>query len=268
MEERRFACRGLSCHYVEGGSGMPVLMLHGSGAGASTQGNWRRVLPALAERYRVYAMDLIGFGSSDPKPAGPHFDYPLWLEQCREMLRRIPGDNVGIVGHSLSGTLALRLAGLEPRIAKVMTTATMGASFAPNPATELAWTFPRNRDELLRVARSLVHDPALIDEAYLANRERILFNGDYARRFAEMFAGDKRRFIDEIALAPSELAQIKCDVLMLHGRNDAGFPAEALTIRIAQSLPQADVYLLNHCGHSVAFEHPGKFLALARAFFD
>ncbi|OVZ64977.1 hypothetical protein CDO44_01295 [Pigmentiphaga sp. NML080357] len=257
----------MSCRYVEAGSGAPLLMLHGSGAGASTEGNWRRVLPALAERHRVYAMDLIGFGSSDPKPAAPHFDYPLWLEQCREMLRRIPGDGIGIVGHSLSATLALRLAALEPRVRKVMTTAAMGASFEPNAATELAWTFPRNRDELLRVARSLVHDPRLIDDAYLANRESILFSGDYAQRFSDMFSGDKRRFIDETALAPAELERIQCEVLMLHGRNDAGFPAEALTVQIAQCIPQADVYLLSRCGHSVAFEHPEKFLALAGAFF-
>ncbi len=267
MKAQQFIFHDIPVHYVEAGSGFPILMLHGSGAGASTQGNWRSVLAPLADSFHVHAMDLIGFGLSGAKAAAPHFDYPLWMDQCRDMLARIPGKRVGVIGHSLSGTLALRLAALEPRIVQVMTTATMGASFTPNAATEIAWTFPRNREELLRTARSLVHDPSLIDDSYLANREQILFSGGYAQRFEQMFAGDKRRFIDELALSAEELANIRCEVLMLHGRNDLGFPAEALTLRLAQSIPQADVVLLGCCAHSVAFEHADKFLAQARAFF-
>jgi len=86
-----------------------------------------------------------------------------------------------------------------------------------------------------------------------------------------MFAGDKQRFIDAGALAADEAADelgaIGCEVLMLHGRDDLGFPADALTLAMSRSIARADVHLLSRCGHSVAFEWPEKFLALAVPFF-
>jgi len=62
---------GLSCHYPDEGEGPPVLLIHGFTSEAPT---WRHVLPLLATRFRVIAVDLPGFGLSD-KPAG--FDYSL-----------------------------------------------------------------------------------------------------------------------------------------------------------------------------------------------
>jgi 2-hydroxymuconate-semialdehyde hydrolase len=267
MQEHSFNFDGISVHYLEGGTGFPILMIHGSGPGASTLGNWRLVLDPLAETHHVYAMDLIGFGKSERKPQPPYFDMPLWLAQCREMLHRIPEKQIGIIGHSISGALALKLAAGEHRVTKVMTTGSMGSVFPLNEVAERTWTFPRNREELRRTAEGLVYDKSLIDEGYLSNREKVLFSGDYEHYFAQMFAGDKRRFIDQALLSAEELNKVSCDVLMVHGRADFAFPAEPLTLSISRSIPQADIVLLGRCSHSIAFEHPDKFLALAQSFF-
>ena len=267
MKEQGFDFRGIPVHYVEGGEGFPILLIHGSGPGASTQGNWRLVLEPLASRHHVFAMDLIGFGKSGRKPEPPYFDFPLWVDQCQEMIRRIPGERVGIIGHSISGALALRLAAREPRVARVMTTATVGAVFPLTEASLRTWTFPKNREELRRAAEGLVYDKSLINQAYLSDREKVLFSGDYEAYFSKMFEGDKLRYIDQAVLGAEELAKIKCEVLMVHGREDKGFPAEPLTLTVSRSIPHADVVLLGRCSHSIAFEYPKKFLALAESFF-
>lgn len=266
MQECSFVFQGIPIHYLEGGEGFPILMIHGSGPGASTLGNWRLVLEPLAQQFHIFAMDLAGFGRSGRKPEPPYFDFPLWLAQCNEMIARIPGERIGIIGHSISGALALKLAAANPRVAKVMTTGCMGAPFTPNEATVRTWTFPRDRDELRRAAEGLIYDRTLIDEAYLSNREKVLFSGDYEEYFSEMFGGNKQQFIDQALLTADELDRIKCDVLMVHGREDAGFPPE-LTLTLSRSIPQADVVLLAHCSHSVAFEHPQKFLNFASSLF-
>ena len=158
MQEKTFEFRGLLVHYLEGGEGYPILMIHGSGPGASTLGNFHLVLGPLAKRYHIFAMDLIGFGKSGRKSAPPYFDFQLWLDQCREMIRFMPGERVGIIGHSVSGAIALKLAGGDPRIERVMTTGTMGAKFKPNKGTMHAWTFPKNRAELRAAAESFIYD--------------------------------------------------------------------------------------------------------------
>ena len=75
---------GTGVHAWEGGSGFPILMIHGSGPGASTLGNWRLVLEPLAARYHVVAVDLIGFGLSGRKKLAPFFDFDLWYRQAAE----------------------------------------------------------------------------------------------------------------------------------------------------------------------------------------
>jgi len=266
-DAQTFDFEGVRVSYLKAGAGAPLLLLHGSGPGASSLGNWRTVLGPLAERYTVHAMDLIGFGQSERKPVEPYFDYPMWVRQAQAMLKRIEGEGpVGVIGHSLSGSIALTLASLEPRVAAVLTTGTMGVSFTPNDVTHRTWRCPRNRQELRAAVEGLIHDASAIDDAYLAAREPVVFAPGYADYFDAMFAGDQRRYIEAAVLSEATLAKVSCPVLMLHGRNDTAFPPQS-TLDIGARL-QADVVLLARCSHSVAFEHPGKFLAYARQLFD
>ena len=71
LAERDITVEGHRVHLWEGGEGFPILMLHGSGPGAGTIGNWRLVLEPLAARYRIAATDLIGFGASGGKSRSP-----------------------------------------------------------------------------------------------------------------------------------------------------------------------------------------------------
>ena len=268
LDPHDFMFEEMPVHYLEGGSGKPLLLIHGSGPGASTIGNWRRVLEPLAARYHVFAMDLIGFGRSGRKASTPFFDFDLWFRQCRALLNQMPGDDIGVVGHSISGALALKLAAAESRITRVLTTASMGASFPLNDATRLCWSFPETTQDLRRTAESLIYDKTLIDDAYIRARQAILYDDrDYADYFRSMFGHDKQSYIDATLLLPDELSRITCPVTMLHGRDDVPFPP-AITLQLASGLKQADVMLLAHCAHSVAMEHPGKFLSAANLLFQ
>src|ERR1700748_307967 len=108
FEEMQASIDGIHFSYLKGGEGFPVLMIHGSGPGASTVGNWAKVLQPLSSFCTTYAMDLIGFGRSGRKPAPPFFDFELWFRQCRAMIKLIPGREIGVIGHSISGALALK----------------------------------------------------------------------------------------------------------------------------------------------------------------
>ena len=116
VTDRDIEFEGHSVHIWKGGSGFPVLMLHGSGPGAGTMGNWRFVLEPLAEKYHVLATDLIGFGESGRKSEEPYFDIALWRRQAQFMLDRLGDGPVGIIGHSLSASLALGLAAANERV--------------------------------------------------------------------------------------------------------------------------------------------------------
>src|ERR1043165_4447113 len=86
----------------------PVLFGHGIGAGARSF-MWRRNFLPLSRAFRVYAVDLLGFGYSD-KPAGAPYSSDLYVELLSDFLREIVGRPATLVGHGLSAAFATRVA--------------------------------------------------------------------------------------------------------------------------------------------------------------
>ena len=267
LTEHDIEFEGTSVHFWKGGSGFPILMLHGSGPGAGTMGNWRFVLEPLSESYQVLATDLIGFGESGRKTEEPFFDIGLWRRQAQYMLDRLKEGPVGIIGHSLSASLALGLAATNKRVSKVLTTGAMGGKFAVNADTELCWTFPETRDQLRAAVECLVYDKSVVTDALLDSRMEILHDGVYGPYFKSMFAGAKQQYVDAAVLPPESLKGLACDVVMMHGRDDNPFPYAKNSLVLSAMIPHADVILVGRCGHSPALEHPEKLLAAAKLLF-
>ncbi len=267
LNERDINFEGISIHLWEGGKGFPILMLHGSGPGAGTTGNWRYVLEPLSERYHIIASDLIGFGESGRKTKKPFFDIELWRRQAQFLLDLLPEGPVGVIGHSLSASLALGLAAENSRITKVLTTGAMGGQFKINDNTDRCWTFPDTREQLRKAIECLVFDSSRVTDEVLDSRMKILHDGIYGPYFQSMFAGDKQQYVDAAMLAPETLKKISCDVVMMHGRNDLPFPFAQNSLALSKNLPTADILLVGKCGHSPALEHPNKLLNIAKALF-
>jgi pimeloyl-ACP methyl ester carboxylesterase len=100
------------CYTVEG-SGRPIVLIHGFGASI---GHWRKNIPALVEGgYRVFALDLLGFGASDK----PQLDYTLelWEEMVADFWAAHIQEPAIWVGNSIGGLLALMVLAHHPAIA-------------------------------------------------------------------------------------------------------------------------------------------------------
>ena len=88
-------------HYVMGGSGEPLLLLHGW---PQTWFEWRRVMPALAGRYTVIAPDLRGLGDSSRPVVG--YDLRTLSGDIRGLVEHLGLGPIRLVGHDLGGPVA------------------------------------------------------------------------------------------------------------------------------------------------------------------
>src|SRR3954471_10709494 len=124
---------------MQAGTGHPVVALHGLGG---TKASFLPTLAALADRFRVIAMDLPGFGDSD-KPIGAAYDARFFARSVVELLDALELERAHLVGNSLGGRVALEVGLREPeRVGRL-------ALLAPS----LAWRRDRPWATLLRFVR-------------------------------------------------------------------------------------------------------------------
>ncbi len=97
-------------HYVVGGKGDPVVLLHGW---PTTWYEWRRIMPTLAESYTVIAPDLRGLGDSQRPTSG--YDKRTLAEDIHQLVHQLGYQRIFLVGHDLGGQVAYAYASAYPQ---------------------------------------------------------------------------------------------------------------------------------------------------------
>lgn len=104
------------CYQTQGSVGPAVVLIHGFGA---SWWHWRQNIPVLAQNCQVYAIDLIGFGSSAKPQPGEKIAYTLetWGQQVADFCREVVGEPAFLVGNSIGCIVAMQAAVSNPEIA-------------------------------------------------------------------------------------------------------------------------------------------------------
>jgi 2-hydroxymuconate-semialdehyde hydrolase len=257
----------LETHLTTSGDedGDPLLLLHGTGPGASGQGAFGRLLPELS-RFRCLVPDLIGFGdSAHPVDAAP--GPGPWLELRVAAVRRLLDaqrvEHTHLLGHSYGCRVALELLKLEPeRFGSAILVAAGGTpvkaelhrltGFYDDP------TPGRMRETVLaQLGRG---DVPWFDD-YVAQRFEIARRADVQRSFeAAMGPGEPAPVNDG-----SVLTTFDHPVLAVHGKLDATIPSEA-SLYLSEHLPHCDLHLFAGAGHQVQLELPSELATIVDAF--
>ena len=248
------------------GGGPPVLLVHGW---LSSSRVWDQLAARLAQRFTVYTLDLAGFGESD-KPLsgyGVRNGSRLLYAFCAHFgLTR-----TGVVGHDLGGAMAVKLAADHPdvvgRLVLVATPADDDQIDLPTPlwlATlpvvgPIFYTLGRSLAPVRRLwVRPFVVDPAdLTDEA-------VEDAGRSTPAAASQTLNISRREIARGRLA-RQARIIKTPVLLIAGEDDQIVDPQAVGVW-GGSIDQAEVCLLDECGHLPMIERTAEFNAQVLAF--
>jgi pimeloyl-ACP methyl ester carboxylesterase len=100
---------GIQMHYVVGGQGDPVVLLHGW---PETWYTWRHIMPALAQNYTVIAPDLRGLGDSSKPPTG--YDGKTVAEDIHQLVTQLGFNTIFLVGHDIGVWVAYPYAAEHP----------------------------------------------------------------------------------------------------------------------------------------------------------
>lgn len=254
----------LKLHYNDAGSGdETVVMLHGSGPGASGWANFHRnVEPLVAAGYRVILMDSPGWSKSDPIISeGSRSE--LNATALKGLMNAIGLKKAHLIGNSMGGHSAVAFALANPeRIGKLvlMGGGTGGvSSFVPMPTEGIKLIGALYRDpsieNLKRMMSVFVYDTsALTEDLFKTRLANMLARKDHLENFVKSSQINPKQFPD----VGHRLGEIEAQSLVIWGRDDRFVPLDA-GLRLVAGLKNADLHVFSRCGHWAQWEHAEKF---------
>ncbi len=255
--------------YHEAGEGEALVLIHGSGPGATGWSNYSRNFEHLAQHFRVIALDLPGFGASS-KPDVPYERvYSYYAEVIAEFLDAIDIQRAYFVGNSMGGGATIKFALDHPD--RAIRLVLMGAGggfpiFSPQPAEGVGHLLDYyeapgpSREKLRKFLEVMVFDPKeltddLIEERFVTSTQPdIVANPLFTR---------KRRPGGE-PLFP-QLPKLKAPTLLVWGRDDRTVPFDNAFIML-KLIPDVRLHVFGKCGHWTQWERSDEFNALVTGF--
>ena len=235
---------GAWVHYEASGEGPPLLLGHSLFGDGSL---WKDVLPGLARRFRVFAVDARGHGGST---YGAPFTLSDLATDWLAVMDREQVQSARLCGVGLGGMTALRLALAEP--SRVGALALLGTSADPEATLDrVGWLLLAELQRATGLVRPLA--PLLERKLFAATtrRERPELVRDHLARIVEKdprgtFGAVQAVFRRNGVL--DRVGAIRCPTLLIAGEEDATTPLAA-TERLASALPGAELKRLPRTGH-------------------
>ena len=258
LAERFAEVRGTRLRYLVGGNGEPVVLVHGLGGAAA---NWLALAPLLLPRWRLLVPELPGHGGSAALAAAPSLN--VYADRLGALLEHERLASAAVVGHSLGGAIALRLAIRRPDAVSALVLAgaagissgTRNARYAltitgiVKPGRKLA---PYRR----RIAGSNVLKRLVFGRWGAADPEAL------PAELVEAFLAGPARHTDTVSAARAlvrddpraDLDRVRCPSLVLWGARDTQLPVDD-AFDYARRL-RARLRVIADCGHLLIGERP------------
>jgi 2-hydroxymuconate-semialdehyde hydrolase len=257
---------GVMTNYHEAGSGIPVILIHGSGPGVSAWANWRLAIPFLSERLHVFAYDQVGFGYSD-LPAQHSYGLARWTEHLLSFMQAVGINRAHLVGNSMGAAVALAAAVANPEVVdRLVLMGPMGVRFPITEGLDAVWGYTPSISNMKQLLAIFTYDHGRFVTDELAElRYRASIRPGMQEAFSSMFPQPRQRGVDALAAYEDRLHELSAPALIVHGREDQVIPLIS-SQKLLQVLDNAQLHIFGHCGHWTQIEHPKAFNRLVRDF--
>lgn len=274
VSEATVSVDGTRIHYLEAGDGgPPIVLLHGGIIDAADI-SWGELIGPLAAETRVIIPDLPGYGDSE-MPEGP-LGVPEHAEIIAGFLEELELDSVVLAGVSLGGGVAIGVGLDHPdRVSHVVA---LDAFTLDNhlPGGKLTWAITKtdllNRVMLGLMRRSRKFVKGSLEALTAENRDVPETTVDRVSAEAQREGADAGfRAFQAAEITPDgyrtvygdRLDELTVPIRFIHGAEDGLFPPEWAE-RGAERAPEADVFVLEDCGHLSTLERPERIHELIR----
>lgn len=254
-------------HYFQRGSGRPVVLIHGGGTWLYS---FRHNFIPLARKYSVYAFDMPGHGYTQVRPTHKRYDLDAVCETLCEFMDAMQLHKAHLIGHSWGGGWALHFADQFPdRVDKLILMDSSGM----HRYEQLPWELMKYRflekfllkflsEKTIRKGLEAgFYDKTLVDEEMIRNIYAPMRNPDNLK--AQLSYSRNINWKQTKAVLPL----IRSQVLIIWGKNDSYINVK-YGRRMQVQIPNAQLKIIDRCGHSPHEEHPEQVNSLITDFLS
>ena len=241
---------GLSTHYIEKGAGEAVILLHGFFFDSYM---WNKSIDFLAERFKVYAVDLWGFGYSTREPLD--YGYPLYTQQLLRFMDALGIPSASLIGQSMGGgTIINFTVSNRDRADKIIL---VDAAGMPNRLPIMArisnlpklgeFMYGLNSDFIRRMilGNTFLHNKQIITEEYLKNATR--FHKIKGTTEVMLYI-TRKQFFDTLEGEITKLGLMNVPTHIVWGREDKAIPL-SVGEEMHRILKDSRLEILDQAGH-------------------
>ncbi|MFC7550656.1 alpha/beta fold hydrolase [Plantactinospora sp. GCM10030261] len=243
-----------------GGTGRPVLFLHGVGGGAWT---WEPVLEHLPGDLRLLSADLPGYGESRWRADGDYASRSL-AATLGEVLRTLAAEPADVVGFSWGGLVGLALAAQRPSAVRRLAVLDIPPS-TPLSDTDIPRLPVTFADQRAAVAASRGLAPRATDRVLRRDAAHLTRPGPDGGYHRKMDPRLTHRWPFRAEDLWPELAAFPGPLLVVRAEQSPNLPAEVAERMVAVA-PDAVLHTVADCGHLIPLERPAELAAALAAF--
>jgi 2-hydroxymuconate-semialdehyde hydrolase len=256
---------GIMTNYHDVGTGEPVLLIHGSGPGVTAWANWRLTIPALAQKNRVIAPDMVGFGFTE-RPDNIKYNMQVWVDQAVGLLDALHIEKVSVVGNSFGGALALSMAIRHPdRVDKLVLMGSVGVPFKLTEGLDRVWGYQPSLENMKELLDIFAFDRKLVTNELADLRYQASIRPGFQESFASMFPAPRQRWVDAMVSQTADIVAITHPTMIIHGREDRIIPLKN-SLNLLEQIEHAELHIFGRCGHWTQIEHKDRFNQLVASF--
>ncbi len=267
MDDRFITAGRFRTRYLEAGEGRSVILLHGGGAGADSLGNWKTCIPIFSRRFRVLAVDMIGFGKTEkPDPAAFTYSQDARIAHLADFITAMGLRKAFLVGNSMGGATALGVAMRQPELVdKLVLMGSAGLNTELSDSVRTILSFAPSRENMEKLVG------VLTSQGFHVDPELIEYRLGLTRQPGAMEAyGAAMKWIAQqggLFYPEEEIAKVKHRTLIVGGKDDKVVPPE-INWKFSQLLENSWLHLIPHCGHWAMMERPEEFTEVTSWFLE
>ena len=270
-----YLSNSITVYHQQGETKEKIFFLHGGGLDNAML-SWKEVIELMGNRYDIYAIDLLGYGTSDKPDIA--YSIPMYVEFLHNILQQLNIEKTHLVGLSMGGGISIGFSLKFPQMVnRLILIDSLGLYermplhalcrwFVNSQLNEKSYEWMGKSKKAIRwsITSSLFGDKKKVSDELVTSLYNLVREPNCNKPWEsfQRYELGKKSMTTNLT---SHLSELKMPVLLVNGEKDSSVPMKS-AVAASKAICNCQLYIMKGCRHWVQKERPDEFVQLLKTF--